>query len=136
MRRWIADTLTPGRTYRFTATAPTRRRECPTGSVTHEVTIPQTGVDTVSINARDCAPLSLRVRYDNPRHGQARYTINALDFARSDTISTRSQRVQVLVPIGNYQLRVSAPFCVDYRSPHSIFRTDSMIVSLICGTGS
>jgi serine/threonine-protein kinase len=109
---WTTDTLAAGR-YVVTALLP-NQPGCPSRGDTARVVVRDTGLTTIALHPKPCGFLRIEAQPANARFavladGGARQAEGALPLTRSLTI-----------PVGTYQLRISAPNCADFTGDLTI----------------
>ena len=136
MGSWTSDTLPPA-DYVLTATIP-GRAECPTVTVSRTVTVRQAGMDTVSLQPRECGWVEVVPRKGSGGRagGGATYTLQNLDWRTTGTMP-KTGSLRLLVPVGQTQLMIREPLCADFRTSIPVTKTlpKRIIVTAMCGAG-
>ena len=122
---WRSDTLRAG-VYAISATVETKVANCPTASVSKNVTVRDTGALSFPLAPRGCGMLTIR---DAPKG--ARYEIIAA--GKSYTGEVRSN-APVSLPQGTHRLVVRVPKCTEFNGAVKIEldKTTSQRTPLIC----
>ena len=106
---FTADTF-PAGTYQVVATV-SGTAGCPTLRAEDVATIGPSGIDTVTLNPRNCGLLELDIKPDG-----AAYTLTSLsgDKPRTGTVPLARP---LLLPVGAYRIMVEHKFCAQYTNP-------------------
>jgi hypothetical protein len=138
---WATDTLRPG-TYRVSASVPGGRPNCPTATVSKQITITaaqimigETPSGLAELYPRNCVNLSINTRYNGGRPGRVTYTLSGLDFNRTREVAASNQ-IREVVPIGQVNVLIRPQYCAEYRAGHTVVRDTAITRIFICGPGS
>ena len=125
-----SDTFPPG-SYQVVATV-SGSAGCSSLRAEETAMIRGTGVDTVTLNPRNCGLLELDIKPDG-----AAYTLTSLagDKPRSGTVPLARP---LLLPVGAYRIMVEHKFCAQYTNPRLQIRAERSTkerARLICDKG-
>ena len=130
--KWTRESIAPGR-YTVSASVPTRPG-CPTSTVDTTVTVGPMGTDSVKLYPRNCAWLTIDVRYGGPHGPPYSYELKAVGWTERKS-TPANNKIRVQAPIGSVRIIVKAGKCVNYDSPHTVRGDVTVPVRLICGEG-
>ena len=123
--RWSSDTLPPGN-YTVTASVKTIDK-CASATIVKTVELDEQGTDSVSLTPRPCGQLVIDAE---PK--DATYSIISLIYKTMD--GTLPLKEPLVLPTGNYTLRVQASYCAESRQQFKIAtgNPSRVRVRLIC----
>jgi hypothetical protein len=110
---WTSDTLPPG-TYVVSSAITGSMPRCPTATRQQQVTLDEVGVDTITLQPRDCGWVTIIPRF-NRRIRDATWTLQNVEWRTSGKLA-QNDSIRLLVPIGANQLKVRASYCADFTA--------------------